>query len=482
MRINGHISKPEGTIGLSTAFENSQVKREFCGIAAVFSSKPTNVSSKLFRMLRALQHRGQESAGIAIERSGRHYIEKHIGLVEPEGAKWLSLEAANLGIGHVRYSTTGESSLANAHPITVYNEQMPISIAHNGNLIDTGIRRELIDNGARLATTTDSELIIHSILRYLDSNLIDSVINGLLPLYGAYCICMMIGKKLIIARDPWGFKPLYMSHLSNEWVIASEPIALAQLGITEYREIKRGEVILFDGDCAQSRIIPRKAKAANCIFELIYFSSPKSRIFGESVDQFRKKLGMQLAIAEIKKFDIAIPIPRSGAIYAKGFADRYNIPFENGIISNDSVSRSFLQPENEIRTNVARKKLIAVPEIVRGKKIVLIDDSLIRGTSSKIAVAIVRAAGAKEVHLRLASPEIKWPCFFGIDIPTQSELISAKYDSAEIDSIIDSDSTAFLSLRKLKSCVAEPKKYCYACFTGRYPFKLPSDNSKRRRE
>jgi amidophosphoribosyltransferase len=455
----------------------------FCGVAGVRSKNPSASLNRLFYMLYALQHRGQESFGVAtLAADGTHQADLRLGMVSGAAGDWLSDESLSRGgVGHVRYSTQGGGGLRNAQPISVECTKGRISLAHNGNISNSSlIRRELFSRGAIFRTTSDSELILHRVSRSEKSGLDAVLADALGPLEGAYSLCLLWDDDLIAVRDPKGFRPLHLGIVGDAWVVASETCAIAAVGGEHVREIEPGEAVAI-GDGAfgpsgeplpsgiRSFRAAERGSNAHCVFELLYFARPDSTVFGESVLSARKRFGRSLGRAERERLDVVVPVPDSGTIAALGFSEASGVPFDFGFTRNHYAGRSFIMPSKGERELAVRIKLHANREIVEGKRVAMVDDSLVRGTTAKIIVGLLREAGAREVHLRLAAPELKWPCYYGIDIPNRDELISNRMDPAGVASFTGADTAAFLPVDALTSCVGEPGAYCYACFDGRYP-------------
>lgn len=446
----------------------------FCGVAGVHSPAPMDVPSSLFYMLFALQHRGQESAGIVWNEGNVHRADRHLGMVAAASERWLSGEVeCTCGIGHVRYSTAGGGGIKNAQPLSVECSKGNVALAHNGNISNsTVLRAALTQEGAIFQSTSDSELILHLISRSKERGIEAILRDALAPLEGSYSLCMMWGDALVAVRDPWGFRPLHIAEKDGVRYIASETCALHALGPLQEREILPGEVVIIDAEGERSFFLPPAPRKARCVFELIYFARPDSRVFGESVHAARERFGAALAKADDVEADLVVPVPDSGNLAALGYARQAGIPFEFGITRNHYAGRSFILPTRAEREFAVRMKLHPVPEIVGGKRIVLVDDSLVRGTTSRLIVGLLKEAGAKEVHLRLSAPELRGPCVYGIDIPNRSELISNRLTPDQIAEHIGADSVRFLPVSLLRTELKEPSEYCYACFDENYPCPL----------
>jgi len=449
-----------------------------CGVAGVHSPSPIDASSTLFYMLFALQHRGQESAGIVWTENGTHKADRRLGMVSAAADRWLSGEGSSTsGIGHVRYSTAGGGGIRNAQPLSVDCSKGSVALAHNGNISNSApLRAALTQEGAIFQSSSDSELLLHLISRSRASGIENILREALAPLEGAYSLCMLWGDSLVAIRDPWGFRPLHLAEKDGVRYVASETCALHALGPMKEREILPGEVVIVDGEGERSFFLPSANRKARCVFELIYFARPDSRVFGESVHAARERFGAALAAADDVEADLVVPVPDSGNLAALGYARRSALPFEFGITRNHYAGRSFILPTRAEREFAVRMKLHPVPEIVGGKRVVLVDDSLVRGTTSRLIVGLLKEAGAKEVHLRLSAPELRGPCGYGIDIPNHSELISNRMTPEQIADCIGADSVRFLPVNLLKTQLEEPSEYCYACFDGNYP--CPLKNGK----
>ncbi len=425
-------------------------------------------------MLFSLQHRGQESCGIAWDEDGCLRSKKDLGMVAPIlGGFVTEHHPSRLGIGHVRYSTAGGSGISNAQPLVASCNKGRIALGHNGNISNGGLLRSgLTEEGSIFQGTADSELILHLISRSKSSRREDFLSDALTRLEGAYSLVMMHEDALVAARDPSGFRPLYIGFKGAAVFIASETCALHALGPMTYREIEPGEVVIVDREGHHSHRLEQSRASNKCIFELIYFARPDSEIFGESVHAVRTRLGEALADQDDVDLDadIVVPVPDSGTISAIGYARRAGLPFDFGLARSHYAGRSFIMPTKAQRELAVRLKLHAVPHVVGGKHVVMIDDSLVRGTTSRIIVGLLREAGAKSVHLRLAAPELKWPCYYGIDIPNRDQLISNRLGPEDIAREVGADSVRFLAQDRLLEAIGGAGGYCCACFDGKHPF------------
>jgi amidophosphoribosyltransferase len=453
--------------------------REECGVMAIYNHP--DAARMTYWGLYSLQHRGQESGGIASADGQNVNDIKGMGLVsEIFTDDVLAKLPGHIAIGHTRYSTTGDSALLNAQPISVESTKGLIAIAHNGNLVNLGTARERLErDGALFQTTSDSEIIIQLIAHSKHSTLVDCIADSLSQVEGAFSIVMMTRNRIFAARDPHGFRPLSMGRITGEngapdtFVFASETCAFDLLHAKYERDVKPGELIMVSEDGVTSRYFDTTTKQASCVFEHVYFARPDSRIFGRWVQQSRAEMGRQLARESGVPADLIVPVPDSGVTAAIGYAEESGIPFNLGLIRNHYVGRTFIQPEQRTRDFGVRMKLNPVRSLLEGKRVVLIDDSIIRGTTSRKIVRMVRAAGAKEVHLRISCPPTISPCFYGVDTPSKKDLIAANNTIEQIRDFIEADSLAYLSLDGLIHCCtegdAEPNTYCTACYTGNYP-------------
>ncbi len=462
-----------------------------CGVAGLLTKDDANIPELLFYPLYAQQHRGQESAGVTYLERGPDgetmTTKKGLGLVSQVLTPFLSENhPGRIGIGHNRYSTHGGNLAQNAQPFHIRSNKGEMSLAHNGNIsnIDT-IKRTLTDEGAIFSSTSDTEVILHLISRSHKHKLLEALTDTLIQLQGAFSMVLMHDGWLYAIRDPKGFRPLYIGCSDKMTVVVSETCALDILGITDYREVEPGEIVIVKNGGAgpagwesHRYGLPDK-KLSHCIFEFIYFARPDSEIFGRSVYKMRQAIGRQLAEDDPVTADMVMPVPDSGNAAALGYAQAKGIAFEMGLMRNHFAGRSFTLPSQAQREFAVKMKLNPIPEVVRGKSVVLVDDSLVRGTTAKRIVKLVRDAGAREIHLRLSAPEIKYPCFYGIDIPTRGELISNRLDPVALARELGADTVRFLSEEGLRACTeGKPDDYCYACFTGRYP--EPLDAAQKR--
>ena len=459
--------------------------REECGVFGVYNHPDAAAITALG--LHALQHRGQEAAGIVSFDGKRFHSERRLGLVGDTFSRREVIDRlpGQIAVGHVRYSTTGETIIRNVQPLFAELNAGGFAIGHNGNLTNgLTLRRQLVREGAMMQSTTDTEVILHLVARSHKGRFVDRFIDALREIEGAYSLVGMTNKKLIGARDPLGIRPLVLGKLDGCPILASETCALDIIGAQYVRDIENGEVIVFDEEGAHSyKPFPPMA-ARPCIFEYIYFSRPDSIVGGRSVYDVRKTMGAELAREAPASADVIIPVPDSGVPAAIGYAQASGIPFEMGIIRNHYVGRTFIQPTQAIRELGVRLKHAPNRAVVEGKRIVLIDDSLVRGTTSKKIVQMMRDAGAKEVHFRIASPPITHPDYYGIDTPEKEKLLAANHDVEGIRAIIGADSLAFISVEGIYRAMGFEKRdharpqFTDHCFTGNYPTPLTDRNAQ----
>ncbi len=445
-----------------------------CAVFGVYGHR--EAANLTYLGLYALQHRGQESSGIVSSDKERLHQKKGMGLVaDIFSKKTLKALTGTSAIGHNRYSTAGESDLKNVQPLTVNFALGNLALAHNGNLINASmLRGELEAYGAIFQSDSDSEVVVHLIAHSQGDTLLDRVIDALRLVRGAFSLLMLTDDLLIATRDPYGFRPLCLGKYKGSWVVASETCAFDLIGAEFIREIAPGEMVVIDKSGIASYHPFTEHSPAQCIFEYVYFARPDSKIFGaNAVYPIRKALGRQLAKECPIDADVVIPVPDSGVPAALGFSEGAMIPFEIGLTRNHYVGRTFIEPEQTIRHFGVKLKLNAVPDILEGKRVVVVDDSLVRGTTSRKIMKMIRQAGAREVHMRISSPPVIAPCFYGIDTPTQKELIGARQTLDEIRKYITADSLGYLSLEGMLSVAPGPgNHYCNACFTDEYPIKF----------
>jgi len=449
---------------------------EECGIFGIFGhSESANLT---YLGLYALQHRGQEGSGICSSDGTKLYLEKSLGLVaEIFNEKVLKNLPGHIAIGHNRYSTTGSSTIENVQPLMATYSLGSIAIAHNGNLVDIeNLKNKLEKDGAIFQSTSDSEIILHLIARAKSGELIERIPSAVRQISGAFSLLLMTEKELIAIRDPYGIRPLCLGQIKDAYVVASETCAFDLIGATYLRDIEPGEMLIIDENGLNSIKIFNSVKRAYCVFEFIYFARPDSYIFDHiCVNTVRKELGRQLAREHGIDADLVIPVPDSGVPAALGYAEESGIPFEFGLIRNHYVGRTFIEPKQSIRHFGVKVKLNPVRDALKGKKVVVIDDSIVRGTTSKKIVKMIKElGGAKEVHLRISSPPTIGPCFYGIDTPTRQELIASSHKIEEIKKYTTADTLGYLSIEGLKKIVPNSDLYCMACFNCKYPIEFQS--------
>ncbi len=447
--------------------------RDECGVVGIYGHP--EAANLAYLALYALQHRGQESAGIAASDGKSLHLEKAMGLVADvfSEAKLRRLRGA-IAIGHVRYSTTGTSQVKNAQPLLAGYKRGQIALAHNGNLTNAEkIRHDLEAQGSIFSSTTDSEVIVHLIARSREPNLLEASVDALNQVRGAYSMVIMNDTELLGIRDPYGFRPLSLGKLGEAWVLASESCAFDLIEADFVRDIEPGEFIRINESGVHSFSPFPPATKSQCIFEYVYFARPDSFLFGRSVAGIRKELGRQLAREYPVEADVVIPVPDSGVPAALGFAEEARMPFEHGLIRNHYVGRTFIEPKQAIRHFGVKIKLNAIREVLEGKRVVVVDDSIVRGTTSRKIVSMIRGAGAAEVHVRISSPPTIAPCYYGIDTPTRKELIASTHGAEEIRRYLHADSLGYLSLKGLHQAAEKETQggggFCNACFTGSYP-------------
>ncbi len=448
--------------------------REECGLFGIFDHP--EASNLAYLGLYALQHRGQESAGIASADGHKIRIQRAMGYVaDIFDESTLSQLTGRSAIGHVRYSTAGDSHLQNAQPFLIECAHGQIAICHNGNLVNAvELREDLVRQGSIFQTTSDTEVLLHLYARSHADSPEEALIESIGQVSGAYSLLVMTKDSLIAARDPHGFRPLALGRLGDAHIVCSETCALDLIGATYVRDIEPGEVVVITESGVQSRRPFPPGVPSHCVFEHVYFSRPDSYVFGRSVNETRTGFGQQLARETGIAADVIVPVPDSGVCAASGYAETADIPFRMGLIRNHYVGRTFIEPQQAIRHFGVRVKLNPVRDILEGKRVVLIDDSLVRGTTSRKIVKMVRAAGAREVHVRISCPPTISPCFYGVDTPRRSELIAATHTVEEIRRYLNADSLAYLSLEGMLSVLGEQKQsYCTSCYTGQYPVAFP---------
>ncbi|MCX7772300.1 MAG: amidophosphoribosyltransferase [Clostridia bacterium] len=476
--------KEKDSLVFNDFYEYEDEIHEACGVFGVDNMDNIDVSRLVYFGLYSLQHRGQESCGIAVNDNGQITGHKGMGLVaEVFTEKVLDRLEGKAAIGHTRYSTTGGNSLENCQPLIVNYKDGRLALAHNGNLINASkIRLDLENHGAIFQTATDSEVIANLISRNgLKCKDIEEVLKKTMDVIeGSYALVIMTQKRLIGIRDPWGLRPLCIGKLGNSYILASETCALDAVGAEFIRDVLPGEIILIEEGQLRSVMYEHKKPHSFCIFEHIYFARPDSFIDGASIYRARLEAGRLLAIQHPAEADLVVGVPDSGLTAAIGFSRQSGIPYGEALIKNRYVGRTFIQPSQKLREQSVNIKLNALKEEVDGKRIVLIDDSIVRGTTTKKIVQMLKNAGAKEIHMRISSPPVLYPCYFGIDIASRDQLIAANHEIEDIREIIGADSLGFMTVEDiLKTPVgAPPNSFCAGCFTGRYPMKVPKEANK----
>ncbi len=457
--------------------------RHHCGVMAV--SGQENASEVVFHGLYALQHRGQESSGIISTDGTRFYRRLGMGTLtqvfdDPQNLKELLGRAA---IGHNRYSTTGSSSAFNIQPLSAVLKDGPVAIGHNGNLVNTHkLRERLQDKGAIFQSSTDSELIIHLLAHSKERAFADKMLDAIAQIEGAYSLVVLTNNAVLALRDPHGIRPLCIGVKDNSTVVASESCALDLLGYEYVRDVEPGEMIICDDDGWRSHRFAEEPNTDHCIFELIYFSRPDSKVFGEYVDKSRRKMGKNLAYDHPADSDIVISVPDSSNTAALGYSSRSDTKFEIGLIRNHYVGRTFIQPTPAMREMGVRLKFNPVGGVLKDRKVVIVEDSIVRGTTLRKLTELLRDRGVKEVHVRVSSPPIRYPCYYGMDFPTCEELIAHNRSVEEVQEQIKVDSLGYLSVESLLNSVPrdQGQGYCTACFTGEYPIAVNEDGNKER--
>lgn len=449
-----------------------------CGIFGVFHHK--EAANMTYLGLHALQHRGQESAGIVSTNGTSMAVHKEMGHVSDIfDEQVLKKIKGNSAIGHVRYSTAGSSRIVSAQPLAVEYSKGFLSVAHNGNLTNAKMIKEELENyGSIFQSNTDTEVIIHLVALSHEYTTIDRLVSALKRVEGSYSLLVMTNRELIAARDPYGFRPLVLGRLKNAFVVSSETCAFDLIEADYIREIEPGEIVHISRDGIKSYKPFKKVKPRYCIFEYVYFARPDSYMFGRTVYSVRKAFGRELARETHIDADMVIPIPDSGIGAAIGYAQETGIPFELGLIRNHYVGRTFIEPEESIRHFGVKLKLNAIHDVVRGKRIVVIDDSIVRATTGRKIIKMLRQYGAKEIHFRVSSPPTTHPCFYGIDTPSRKELIASSHTTEETNKYLGSDTLRYISIDGMKRAIGDSDNafdysFCDACFSGDYPLRFP---------
>lgn len=459
--------------------ENDKFKDE-CGVFGIYSTDEIEAANITYYGLYALQHRGQESAGIVASDCDKLTVYKDMGLVsEVFDKEILQGLKGSSAIGHVRYSTTGSSNVTNAQPIMVKYKLGSIAIAHNGNLVNAEVIRELLeDGGCVFQTSIDSEVVLNLIARGAKRGIERAVVDAIQAVKGSYAIVILTNDMLIGIRDPHGIRPLCIGKLNNSYILCSESCALDSVGAEFVRDVNPGEIVIVDKDGLRSINFAEKTKCETCSFEYIYFARPDSTIDGINVYNARVRAGKMLFKEHPVEADIVVGVPDSGIPAAVGFAEASGIPYGIGFIKNRYVGRTFISPSQSMREKAVTVKLNPLKVNVDGKRVVIVDDSIVRGTTSRKLVEALKKAGAKEVHFRVSSPSVKYPCYFGIDTPYRSELIGANLTPKEIGDEIGADSLGFLSMDGLLETLGKQKGFCIGCFSGIYPLSAPIETPK----
>ncbi len=457
---------------------------EECGVMGIFGGP--EVARRVLMGLYSLQHRGQESVGLAATDGNDIQLIKRMGLVTELIREEKLVEAIEgvAAIGHVRYSTAGRSNLVNAQPMLVSTKRGPIAVAHNGNIVNAPeIRRSMEEQGHIFQSTSDTEVILHLIARSQKPTLPEAIAESLAQLTGSYCLVFLTRNEVYVARDAYGFRPLCLGRLDKTWVVASETCALDLLGADYVRDIRPGELCRIDGNGLDSKIMAEKPQRAHCVFEFIYFSRPDSRIFEESCDKIRRRIGTQLAREKPAAGDLVIAVPDSSNTAAIGYAQEAGLPFDIGFLRNHYVGRTFIDPSQNLREQKVKLKFNTIAGVVRGKRVVLVDDSIVRGTTLKSLTKMLRDAGAEEVHIRISSPPVAHPCFYGMDFPSKTELIASNLTVEETRKLLGADTLEYLSIKGLLEVMPHgADQYCAACFDGKYPEEIPAGSTKFRCE
>ncbi len=450
--------------------------KHHCGVYGVY--RCDQAAELAYVGLYALQHRGQESAGIVSYDGTNHHIHRGMGLIsEIFNEEKLAQLPGNIAIGHNRYSTTGSSQLLNAQPILINFKDGQLAIAHNGNLVNSGkLRRSLEDRGSIFQSTMDTEVIVHLIASSKENTLTGRIIDALSKVEGAYSLIILLGEDMYAVKDPHSWRPLCIGRLGEGYVISSETCGLDIIGAEYMRELEPGEIVHLNPDGLDSYQPFPRVQRKQCVFEFIYFSRPDSVIFGKSADLARRKYGRKLALEHPVDADRVISVPDSSNSAAIGFAEESALPLDIGLIRNHYIGRTFIHPFQHVRDISVKIKFNPVKGVLNNKRIVVIDDSIVRGTTSKKLVSMLRTAGASEVHLRISSPPIRFPCFYGIDMPTRRELIASQMSVEAIREFLGVDSLGYLSLPGLLSSTPLPDdELCHACFSGEYPIRIKGD-------
>jgi len=460
---NRHIDRPD------------KFKDE-CGVFGIYGHD--NAASLTYLGLYALQHRGQESAGIATANDGKVTLRRAMGYVgDAFSDRMLSELPGRAAIGHVRYSTFGDSRIVNAQPILIDCAHGQIALCHNGNLVNAGdLREQLVREGSIFQTNSDTEVILHLYAKSTAETAEDAIVESVSQVNGAFSLVLLTPDSLIAVRDPHGFRPLALGRIGETYVVCSETCAMDLIGAEYVREVEPGEVLVIGPSGLRSYMPFASTPTAHCVFEHVYFARPDSYVFGKSVNEVRTNLGGLLARESGVEADAVVPIPDSGMCAALGYAENSGVPLKMGLIRNHYVGRTFIQPHQSVRGLKVKVKLNTVRSILEGKRIILVDDSIVRGTTSKKIVSMIKAAGAREVHMRISCPPTVSPCYYGIDTPHRDELIASEHSVEEIRDYMGADTLAYLSMDGLRQAVGDNHpNYCTACYTKNYPVEPPRD-------
>lgn len=453
---------------------------EECGVMGIFDGE--NIVRNLAMGLYALQHRGQESAGIAATDGEKVRVRKSMGLVSNlvHNGKLDEIDNSFAAIGHVRYSTTGSSTLANAQPILVTCKWGYLAVVHNGNITNAHeLRAEMESAGHIFQSTSDSEVLLHEISRTKADNLPDAIRKAIPKFKGSFCLLFLTNDSMYVVRDGFGFRPLCIGRRNNSWVFASESCALDLLGVDYVRDVKPGEFITINRHGLSAEQLIEKKRKAHCIFEFIYFARPDSKIFEQNCDKIRRRMGKKLAEENPVQADIVIPVPDSSTTAALGYAQASGLKFEIGLLRNHYVGRTFIDPSQNIREQKVRLKFNTINGVLQNRRVCLVDDSIVRGTTLKILCKMIKDAGAKEVHIRIASPPVAHPCYFGMDFPESKDLIASTLSPAEVAKTLGIESLGYLSVKGMREATGAPDDFCGACFDGKYPEEF-GDTTKNR--
>jgi amidophosphoribosyltransferase len=458
--------------------------KEECGLMGVFGGP--EVTRRVVMGLYSLQHRGQESVGVATTNGENIRVLKRMGLVTELNREEKEIESMTgiASIGHVRYSTTGNSNINNAQPMLVATKRGQLAVAHNGNIVNAPeIRKRMEEEGSIFQSTSDTEIILHLIARSKKPVLLEAIQETLAQLTGSFCLVFLTEKEIYVARDGFGIRPLCLGRLDKTWVVASETCALDLLGASYVRDIKPGELCRINDDGLESLQFTSKPHKAHCIFEFVYFSRPDSRIFEESCDKIRRKIGKALAKEHPAQADVVISVPDSSNTAALGYAQEADIPFDIGLLRNHYVGRTFIDPSQNVREQKVKLKFNTIAGVLRNKRVVLVDDSIVRGTTLKFLTKMLRDGGAKEVHIRISSPPVMNPCYYGMDFPSKTELIASNLTKEETRKLLGADSLEYLGIKGLLATApGGAENYCAACFDGNYPEQIPQGSTKFRCE